>query len=398
MGKPLLAVGIDPGSWRTRCVICRVDHEQLRLIGFGESYSRGWAKGRVADQDTVSQCIVEAVREAESMARVQVESAVVGIGGAAIEGANSRGIYEFGRPREVEPADLGYAADRATRIRLQEDRLLLQVCPQDFIVDGRAGYRNPKGIRCSRIEANIHVITAAVQEHQFLLSALHQAHLAAEETIFEGMAAAYAATLQDDRCRGLAVVDIGDQSTEVAVYDGEAMIGASSLPIGGERFTKDVAVCLCTSFEDAAHLKEEYGCAILGLTSDNSLIELPSAEGRPPREATRRQLNEVLEARAEELFRYIRWELARTGMEQSLLEGVVLAGGGALLNGMCDVAEKELNCQTRNGLAVGIEDWPEYLDTPAWTVAAGLAMYSARLKLRKDLRRKAPGLAGLVLR
>jgi cell division protein FtsA len=393
-----LAVGLDIGGNRIRCAICIVEEAELRFVGYGEAPSRGWSKGRIADQNAISESIRLAVSEAERLAQVSVEGVVAGIGGSSIEGANSRGVYEFGRPREVEPSDLVYAVERATRVRMEENRILLQVFPQDFTVDGRAGYRNPNGVRCSRLEANVHLIMAAAQEHQFLLSALHQAHLAVEETVFEGMAASYAAVLPDDRSRGVAVVDIGAQTTEIAVYDGEALLLASSIPVAGDNFTKDVVWCLNVSFEDAEMLKREFGCAILGLTSDNSLIEVPGHEGRGSREATRRQLNEILEARAEELFHYVRGEIARVGMEQSLLEGVVLTGGGALLNGMCDMAERILNCQARNGLPVGIRDWPEELNNTAWTVTAGLAMYSGRLKLRRETRRKAPGMVGLVLR
>jgi len=398
VSKPLLAVGVDAGSDRTRCAIAVLESSELRFLGYGEAVSRGWVKGRIADQGPLSESIREAVTEAEGLAQVSVEGAAVGIGGSAIEGANSRGVYEFGRPREIEAGDLGYAVERATRVRLEENRLLLQVFPQDFTVDGRAGYRRPHGVKCSRLEANVHLITATHQEHQFLIAAVHQAHLAVEETVFEAMAAAHASVLPEDRSRGVAVVDLGAHSTDIAVYDGEALLLASSVPVGGEHFTKDVAWCLTVSFEDAEMLKKEYGCAILGLTSDSSLIEAPSAEGRPGREATRRQLNEILEARADELFRFVRAEIARVGMEQSLVEGVVLTGGGARLNGMCDVAERILNCQARHGLPVGVRDWPEEIHNTSWTVAAGLAMYSGRLKLRKEHRRRAPGMVGLLLR
>ena len=155
---------------------------------------------------------------------------------------------------------------------------------------------------------------------------------------------------------------------------------------------------LCTSYEDAVRLKEEYGCAVLGLTADNSLIEVPSPEDRGAREAPRRLLNQIIEARAEELFRFVRKELARVGMDQALMGGVVLSGGGAKLNGMCDMAEKVLNCQARNGLALGIRDWPEEIDDPVWTTAAGLMMYSAKLKEREESQRRAVGFLGRMLK
>jgi cell division protein FtsA len=225
---------------------------------------------------------------------------------------------------------------------------------------------------------------------------VHQAHLAVDESIFEGIAAAYAAVLPEDRARGVAVMDIGAQSTHFAVYDGDALLLATTIPVAGDHLTRDVSWLLKVNYEDAENLKREYGCAVTGLVSDHSLIEIPSAEGRGMREAPRRQLNEILEARVEEIFDRAYSEILRVGMEQSLLEGIVLTGGGAKLVGMCDVAERVLNCQARNGLATGIEGWPQELDNPSWTVAAGLAMYSGRLRLKREWKRTSSGMAGLV--
>jgi cell division protein FtsA len=163
-------------------------------------------------------------------------------------------------------------------------------------------------------------------------------------------------------------------------------------------FTRDIAFGLTVSYDDAECLKREYGCAILGLTADNSLIEVPSPEGRSTREAPRRLLNEILEARAEQLFQYVKNEIARTGMEGQLLEGLVLTGGGALLTGMCDMAERVVSSPARNGLPIGIADWPDPINDPSWCVAAGLAMYSGKLKTRKEWKKNVPGMMGLVLR
>ncbi len=382
--RPLAVAGVDAGSEQIRCVLLGIEESGVRFLGAGSARSRGWSKSRVSDQTAISECTRSAIEGAERVADIQVGKVVVGFGGSTIQGGNSHGVYEFGRPREVGSSDLGYAMELASHIRLEDDRMLLGLFPRDFTLDGRAGYRNPSGAVCSRLEANAYVVTASTQEHQNVVAAMHQAHVAVEETVFEPVAAAYAAVLPEDRARGVAVIDIGAHSTDLVVYDGEALSLASSIPVGGEHFTRDVAWCLSVSFEDAQRLKEEYGCAILGLTGDSSLIEVPSVEGRPPRETSRRQLNEILEARAEELFLYVRDELGRAGMEQGLLEGVVLTGGGALLNGMFDMAERILNCQARNGLPRGIEGWPEEIHDPAWTTAAGLAMYSARLYERRN--------------
>jgi cell division protein FtsA len=395
--KTKLATGLDLGSSATRVVICALEDDSLRFLGYGEAPVQGWNRARLVDQEALTQSIRFALHEAELRSQASPESAVIGIGGC-VSGVNSRGVYEFGRRRDIEPDDLRYAIELAARVRLEEDRQVLQICPQDFTLDGRAGYRNPKGILCARLEANVHVVTVSMQDHQGLVSAVHQAHLAVEESVFEAIAAAYAAILPEDRARGAVLIDIGAQSTHLAVYDGDALLHATSVPVGADHFTRDISWLLKVNYEDAENLKREYGCAITGTGSDNSLVEIPSAEGRAMREAPRRQLNEILEARAEELFERVYAEILRVGMEQSLLEGAILTGGGSILSGMCDMAERILNCQARNGLAMGIDGWPKELDNPVWTTAAGLAMYSGRLKMKRDWKRTPAGLAGLALK
>src|SRR6202163_3654421 len=373
--KIQLAVGLDAGSARTRCVICAIEHGGIRYLAHGLAPAAGWSKGRVSDPVAVAESIRAAVTDAELGAQVSVDALTVGIGGAEVRGAQSRGLYEFGRPRELAADDLEYAVELAADVRLERDRTLLHVLPQHFTLDGRAGFRRPQKSVCSRLEAPVHIVTPSAQEHQAMVAAAHLAHMAVEETVYEPLAAAYACVQPEARARGVAVLDMGIQSSDLVIYDGDAMLLAASVPVWGDHLTRDIAAIFKVTYEDAECLKQEYGCALLGLTADSSLIEVPSAEGRPPREARRSELNEILEARAEELFLYVRAELQRVGMERSLFEGIVLTGGGAMLNGMCDMAERVLNCQAGNGLAKGIGDWPEELKSPLWTTAAGLAMY-----------------------
>jgi cell division protein FtsA len=396
--KPVVAVGIDCGSSRTRVLFLGLEDRYVRYLGHGESESRGWAKGRVSDPRAIVECMLRAVQAAERSAGVGAEGAVAGLGGSGVDGATSRGLYEFGRRRAITREDLVYAIERASRLRLEEDRLVLMVMPQDFTIDGRAGFLNPDGAQATRLEANVQVITASLQEHECIVAAVHESHLAVEETVFEPVAAAYASVLPEERERGIAVIDIGAHSTDLAIYSSDALMASRSIPIGGDHFTGDTAYCLKVSFEDAEQLKEEYGCARLGMAVDDNLLELPSIDGRPEREARRGELNEILEARAEELFGYVKAEIDDAGMDRHLLEGVILAGGGAMLPGMLDMAESVLRCPARNGLPVGILDFPDELTTPAWTTAAGLAMYSARLKSQIDDRFRPPGFLNLILK
>ena len=188
---------------------------------------------------------------------------MVGIGGGSIEGGNNRGVYEFGRPRPITQDELAYAADRAARVRLEDDRMLLHVFPQDFNVDGRAGYRNPRGVTCSRLEANVHILTrrhagARQPDQRRAPSALR----AWKRPCSSRSPRPMPPILPEDRARGVALVDIGLHSTDLVVYDGDAVVLALSLPICGDHFTRDVAFGLEGAYEDAERLKVEYGCAI----------------------------------------------------------------------------------------------------------------------------------------
>jgi len=393
-----LAVGLDAGSRYTRAVICRLEHDRIRFLGCGMVESEGWAKSRIADQQAVSRCILEAVQQAESMAHTLVESVTASFGGLTVRGASTRSKFELGRPREICQADVNTCLKRASRVQLAEDRAILQMFPQDFVVDDHPGYRDPRKMLGYALEANVHVITASDTEHNALIGAINQAHLSVDETVFDGIASFYASVLPEDRHEGIACLDIGSQSSELVVYYDESLQLASTIPICGDHFTRDIAHVLRISAEQAELVKEEYGSAVAGWTADNSYIEIPVPDGREPREASRKRLNEIIEARAHELFNMVKKELTRVGMQRALTSGLVLTGGGAHLHGMCDIGEHVLGCQVRLGLGIGLQDWPSDLDEPSWSTAIGLAMYSGRLNTQVDLDRRSIGLLGRILR
>jgi cell division protein FtsA len=401
--KPIFAAGVDTGSSFTRCVIALLENERIRFLGCGSSPSQGWSKGRIANQQAVSECILDAVVKAEAMAQTAIENVVAGIGGLTVRGADHRGRHDLGRPREITQRDVNRAMDRAMRIQLSEDRMLLQLLPQDFVVDEHPGFHDPRRMIGSSLEANVHLLTASAIEHTNLVGAFNAAHLAVDETVHEAIAASYAAVTPEDRRDGAALIDIGRNSTEFVCYFGESAQAAGSLKICGDHFTRDLAHALRISVEDAATVKEEFGSAVALGTAANSVVELPRNEERPDapgemREAPRRLINEILESRAVELFEMVRGELARVGMQRAITSGLAISGGGARLPGICDVAERVLECPARMGLAQGIKDWPEDLNDPAWTTAAGLAMYSARLRSKVDVEKQSVGVLGRILR
>jgi cell division protein FtsA len=396
--KPIYAVGLDAGSRKTRVAICVLENGRLRLAGAAAVESEGWQRARIADYQGVVESVLAALRGAEACSGVSVESAVVGIGGPAIRGHSTRGHMELDYVREIDQRDVNRVLDRAMRVQLQEDRMVLQVFPQDFVVDDHPGHHDPRKMMASHLELNVHLVTCSMQEHKSLVGAVNQAHLMVEETVFEGLAACYAAVRPEDRREGIAVIDIGAQSSEIVAYYGDAMYIAATIPICGDHFTRDLAQGLCISFEDAELVKLEFGSALSSACGDNVLVELPTLEHREPRHTSGKLVNEIIEWRARELFQLVRTELARVNMDRALIGGVFLTGAGARLPGLCDLAERELMCQTRYGLAVGIRDWPESMNDPEWSTVAGLAMYSATLKEQAAHQLETAGWMGRFLR
>jgi len=178
--KPIYAAGLDAGSRKTRMAICVLEQGRLRFLGASSVDSEGWLKGKIADQKAVSASILAALGEAESRAGVPVGSAVVGMGGNAVRGANGRGVVEWGQLREIEQRDVNRVVDRASRVALQEDRMVLQLFSQDFVVDDYPGHRDPRKMLASRLEINVHLVTSSVQEHNLLIGAVNAAHLEVE--------------------------------------------------------------------------------------------------------------------------------------------------------------------------------------------------------------------------
>lgn len=400
---PIFATGLDAGSSHTRCIIGVLEDDRLRILGYGSVPSAGWSKSRIVDQQALSACVLAAVEEAEAMAQTTVGNVVAGMGGLTLRGANTRGRIDLGRPREIEQRDVNRAMDRAVRVQLQEDRMVLQLLPQDFVVDDQPGFHDPRNMMASVIEANAHLLTVSSQEHTNLVGAINRAHLSVDETIHEAVAACYASVLPEDRRDGVALVNIGAHSTEMICYYGDAAQTAASLKICGDHFTRDLAHALRVTNEAAALVKHEFGGALPSGIPLNSTVELPeldrrTGEPREPREAQRIFINQILESRTVELFEMVREELHRVGMQRAISSGVVVTGGGALLPGICDVAERVLECPARIGLSQGFRDWPEELNDPAWTTAAGLAMYGARLRSQVDLERQSVGMLGRLLR
>ncbi|MGH6961877.1 MAG: cell division protein FtsA, partial [Dongiaceae bacterium] len=334
---PRYLAGLDLGSSLTRCVVGVEESGRLRCVSYGAARSGGWKKGMIVDADAVVQSIEQAVTEAEANAGLNVESAVAGVG-ATVNSVGSRAGIPLPAGFPIERSHLAAAVKEATRAELGDDRMLLQAIPLEFAIDGHDGIRNPLGMTGRTLEAQIRILTASTQAHVNVTTAVNRAGIVVEETIFEPFAAAMAAIGEQDRQIGVALADMGAASTDVVVYLDDQLRAAVSIPIGGDHFSRDVSYVLRTPEADAERLIHQYGCAVAEMTAENSRIEVPSAaQEKAPRDASRRKLNTIIEARAEDLFSYVQKELARAGVDGQLIAGVVLNGGLARMTGLADL-------------------------------------------------------------
>ena len=387
--KDKYLVGLDIGSTKTCALIAEIDEEQLKFLALGAAESKGLRKGLIVNLDSTVSSIRRAVEEAEGVAGVPVESAVIGVAGAHVRGVNSRGGVTLGhRPRDIERDDVRRAIDAARNITLPEDREVLHVLPHEFIVDAQVGIRDAIGMVGQRLEANVHLVTSSIAATQNLVTAANRAGILISDTILEPLASAESCLTQDERDLGCCLLDIGGGTTEVIVYGGGVVRHTSAVPVGGDHFTNDLAVGLRTPIPEAEKIKRKHGCVSASFLAKDGAIEIASVGDRPPRTIFTRMLTDIIEPRAMELLSLIRDDLQRAGLDGQIPAGFVLAGGGARLYGLDEMAEHGFHLPVCIAEPKGLADLPELVAQPEYATVVGLVLYGAKM------RRTAPQRAG----
>jgi len=387
--KDRYIIGLDVGSTKTCALIAEVDGEQVRFLALGAAESKGLRKGLIVNLDSTVSSIRRAVEEAEGVANVPVEAAVIGVAGGHVRGVNSRGGVTLGnRARDIERDDVRRAVDAARNITLPGDREVLHVLPHEFMVDAQDGIRDAIGMVGQRLEVNVHLVTSSIAATQNLVTAANRAGILVNDTVLEPLASAEACLTQDERDLGCCLLDIGGGTTELIVYGGGVVRHTSAVPVGGDHFSNDLAVGLRTPIPEAEKIKRRHGCAASSLLHEDTSIEIASVGDRPPRTIFARMLTDIIEPRAMELLALIRDDLQRAGLDGQIPAGFVLAGGGARLNGLIDLAEQSFHLPVRIAEPKGLADLPEQVAQPEYATVVGLVMYGAKT------RRNAPQRAG----
>ncbi len=379
--KDRYIVGLDVGSTKTCALIAEIAGENIKFLALGAAESKGLRKGLIVNLDATVSSIRRAVEEAEGVAGVPVESALVGVAGAHVRGVNSRaGITLGNRARDIDREDVRHAVDAARNISLPEDREVLHVLPHEFVVDAQDGIRDAIGMVGHRLEANVHLVTSSIAATQNLVTAANRAGILVSDTVLEPLASAEACLTQDERELGCCLLDIGGGTTELLVYGGGVVRHTGAVAIGGDHFTNDLAVGLRTPIPEAEKIKRRHGCASAALLREDASLEIASVGDRPPRTIFSRMLTDIIEPRTQEFLSLIRDGLQRAGFSGQIPAGFVLAGGGARLNGLVEVAENTFHLPVRIAEPRGLADLPEQVAQPEYATAVGLVVYGARAR------------------
>lgn len=389
MKKDKYLVGLDIGSTKTSVLIAEIEDELVKFLALGAAESKGLRKGLIVNLDSTVSSIRRAVEEAEGVANVPVEEAVIGVAGNHVRGVNSRGGITLGqRPRDIERDDVRRAVDAARNISLPEDREVLHVLPHEFIVDAQNNIRDAIGMLGQRLVANVYVVTSSIAASQNLVTAANKSGILISDTVLESLASAESCLTQDERDLGCCLLDIGGGTTEMIVYGGGVVRHAGTIPIGGDHFTNDLAVGLRTPIPEAERIKRHHGCAASAFMKGNGSIEIASVGDRPPRTIFSHMLTDIIEPRAMELLSLIRDDLQRAGLDGQIPAGFVLAGGGARLNFFDELAEQSFHLPVRIAEPKGLADLPEQVAQPEYATVVGLVLYGAKM------RRSAPPRSG----
>ena len=370
-----LIVGLDIGTSKVVALVGEIAADNsIEIIGIGSQPSRGLKRGVVVNIESTVQSIQRAVEEAELMAGCEIHSVFAGIAGSHVRSLNSHGVVAI-RDKEVQQVDVEHVIDAAKAVAIPADQKILHVLPQEFIIDGQEGIRDPVGMSGVRLEAKVHIVTGADSAAQNIEKCIQRCGLAVDDIVLEQLASSYAVLTEDEKDLGVCIVDIGGGTTDIAVFSHGAIRHTAVIPIAGDQVTNDIAVSMRTPTPSAEEIKLRYACALSQLANSDETIEVPSVGDRPARRLARQTLAEVVEPRYEELFALIQEELRRSGFEEVIAAGIVLTGGSSKMEGAIELAEEVFHVPVRLGMPSGVRGLAEVANNPIHSTGVGLLLY-----------------------
>jgi cell division protein FtsA len=370
-----LVVGLDVGTSKIVAIVGESQPDgTVEVIGLGSHPSTGLRRGVVVDMASTEQAIQRAVEEAELMAGCEIHSVYAGISGSHIRSLNSDGTVAI-KDKEVSEGDVERVLDAARAVPVAADQKILHVLPQEYVIDNQDGIRQPIGMAGVRLEAHVHVVTAALSATQNISKCVARCGLTVDQLIMQPLAASYAVLTNDEKDLGVCLVDIGAGTTDIAVFTDGAIRHTACIPIAGDQVTNDIAVALRTPTQHAEDIKIKYACALEQLARNDESIQVPSVGDRTSRQLARQTLAQVVEARYRELFALIQAELRRSGFENMIAAGLVMSGGASRIEGAEELAEEIFHMPVRLATPQYVTGLSDVVNNAIHATGVGLLLY-----------------------
>jgi len=372
-----LIVGLDIGTTKICAVVGEIKGETVDIIGMGSAPSMGLRKGVVVNIESTVNAVRKAVDEAEEMAGCDINTVLVGIAGSHIKGFNSPGVVGI-KNREIRQDDIDRVVDAARAVKISQNQEVIHVLPQEFMVDDHTGIQDPLGMTGVRLVTNVHIVTGDATSVHNLAMCCDRAKLQVMDIVLESLASAHAVLTPEEMELGVALVDIGGGTTDLAIFAGGTIRHTFEMGLGGHNLTNDLSVGLRTPLQDAERLKNEFGCALASMIDKNQTIEVPTVGNRQPRLLSRRVMGEIMEPRIEEILTFVHQELIDSSYKERIPAGVVITGGTAMLSHIVELAEQIFDMPVRIGCPRDIGGLTEIVAAPQFATGVGLVQYGRK--------------------
>ena len=394
-----LVVGLDIGTSKIVAIVAEIGPDgELNVIGLGTQPSRGLKRGVVVNIEATMASIQRVLEEAELMADCRIGAVTTGIAGSHIRSLNSSGMVAI-KEGEVSQADIDRVIETAKAIAIPNDQQILHILPQEFIIDGQDGVREPLGMSGVRLEVKVHIVTGAVSAVENIAKCVRRCGIELTDIVLQPLASAAAVLNDDEKELGVCLMDIGGGTTDIAAGAGGAIRHTAVIPIAGDQVTNDIAMTLRTPTKEAEELKIRHGCALRQLADANDIVEVPGVGERAPRKLSRPMLAEVIEPRIEELYTLVQSELRRSGFEELLSSGVVITGGTSILQGMAELGEEVFHLPCRVGAPSYMGGLADVVRSPRYSTAVGLLMHGRDQRMQAEAARaQVKGITGVAER
>jgi cell division protein FtsA len=381
---PHLVAGLDVGTTKVTCSIGVGTNDGIDVVGLGTAPNLGMKQGVVVNIETTSEAIRKAKDEAELMAGQTIDEVWLAIGGSHIQSFDSSGMVAI-RNKEVGAEDIDRVIEAAKAVAIPNDRQVLHVLPKDFKIDGQEGIFDPIGMSGVRLEASVHIVTGSNSAILNAIKCTQRAGLKVAGLVLQQFASALAVLSPDEKNLGVCVVDMGGGTCDLITYVQGSVVHTAVIPVGGYNFTHDVAMGLKTTQLYAENLKRKFGSVVIDLTTADEAIEVESVGGRKARTLRRRELVEILEARAEETMALVALELKEKNLVGKLGSGVVLTGGASMMSGMVEMGDYLLDVPVRRGQPERVGGLTDIVRNGAYSAAIGLLLYGREIEKDKVL-------------